>query len=219
MGLPKGTDRRSATIVLLGGDGIGPEVVMAGRTVLEAVARLWGRSFKLVEGLIGGVAMEATGQPLPPATLKACRAAHAVLLGAVGGPRWDDPSAKVRPEQGLLGLRRGLSLFANIRPVRAIPEIGHASPIKPEVLRGTDLVVVRELTGGVYFGKKTRSGSRASERASDLCVYTTARDCPGHPGRGRAGTAPAKAAPFGGQSQYHGNVTPMAAGSDPGHGT
>ncbi len=163
-----------AMIALLPGDGIGPEVVSAAREVLEATATLFGHTLELVEALIGGAAIDATGVPLPPETLALCQRADAVLLGAVGGPKWDDPTAAVRPEQGLLELRRALGLFANLRPVVSHPVLGRASPLKPEVLAGVDLVVVRELTGGIYFGTKSLERTGAGERATDVCTYTTA---------------------------------------------
>jgi len=163
---------RRATIALLPGDGIGPEVVAAAKAVLEAVAREFGHDFSFREGQIGGVAIDATGEPLPPSTLAACRDADAVLLGAVGGPRWD--SGPVRPERGLLDLRRALGVFANIRPIVVWPEAAHASPLKGDRLQGVDFVVVRELTGGIYFGEKTLEGPGGAERATDLCAYSTA---------------------------------------------
>ena len=158
-----------AMIVLLPGDGIGPDVTAAARQVLEAVADKFGHRFTFREELIGGAAIDACGDPLPPATVESCEACDAVLLGAVGGPKWSDPNAKVRPEQGLLKLRSTLGVYANIRPVRIYDELAAASPIKPELLDGVDLIVVRELTGGIYFGEKTRDESSAS----DLCVYNT----------------------------------------------
>lgn len=142
-----------AHIVLLPGDGIGPEVVAAGRQVLEAIAGLCGHQFSFEEYRIGGCAIDAEGTPLSETTLRACQTADAVLLGAVGGPKWDDPSAAIRPEQGLLGLRKGMGVFANLRPVKAYPALAAASPLKPEKLAGVDLLVVRELTGGLYFGQ------------------------------------------------------------------
>ncbi|MEO8213112.1 MAG: 3-isopropylmalate dehydrogenase [Myxococcales bacterium] len=157
-----------AVLVVLPGDGIGPEVVAEGLKVLSAVARTFGHEFVTRDALIGGAAIDATGTALPEATLKACLDADAVLLGAVGGPRWDDPKAKVRPEQGLLAIRKGLGLYANLRPVTVNPKLLGASTLRPEVLAGVDMIVVRELTGGIYFGEKTREG----DRASDLCVYT-----------------------------------------------
>src|SRR5690242_3649044 len=141
-----------ADIVVLPGDGIGPEVTAAAVAVLRAVARVHGHRFDLHEHAIGGAAIDASGEPLPAATLAACRAADAVLLGAVGGPKWSDPNAKVRPEQGLLALRKGLGLYANLRPVQPHAATLGAAPIKPHLLAGVDLVVVRELTGGIYFG-------------------------------------------------------------------
>jgi len=157
-----------AKIVVLGGDGIGPEVTREAVRALQAVAKRFGHEFTFEEQLIGGAAMDATGSPLPDATTRACQSANAVLLGAVGGPKWSDPNAKVRPEQGLLAIRKALGLFANLRPVTLHPALLDASTIKPEILRGTDIMVVRELTGGIYFGEKTRT----ENSASDLCTYT-----------------------------------------------
>ena len=157
-----------AQIVVLAGDGIGPEVTHEGVRVLEAVASRFGHDFKFEAHLIGGAAIDASQTALPTATVSACGSADAVLLGAVGGPKWSDPSAKVRPEQGLLAIRKALGLFANLRPVTLHPALLDASPVKPEVLKGTDIVVVRELTGGIYFGEKHRT----ADSASDLCTYT-----------------------------------------------
>ncbi|HEX2586343.1 MAG TPA: 3-isopropylmalate dehydrogenase [Steroidobacteraceae bacterium] len=157
-----------ATIVVLAGDGIGPEVTREGVRVLQAIGKKFGHEFHTADHLIGGAAIDATGTALPAETEAACKKADAVLLGAVGGPKWSDPSAKVRPEQGLLAIRKALGLFANLRPVTLIPELIDASTIKPEVLKGTDIMVVRELTGGIYFGEKTRTETSAS----DLCTYT-----------------------------------------------
>ena len=160
-------------VVLLPGDGIGPEVVAEARSVLDAAAARFGLALSYDEHLIGGCAIDATGQPLPEATLAACQEADAVLLGAVGGPRWDDPQAPVRPEQGLLGLRKGLDLFANLRPVRPHPALAAASPLKEERLRGVDIMVVRELTGGIYFGTpRRREPFAGGVRAIDTMVYT-----------------------------------------------
>ncbi|MCD9032121.1 3-isopropylmalate dehydrogenase [Luteimonas sp. Y-2-2-4F] len=159
-----------ADIVVLPGDGIGPEVTAAAVAVLRAVADRHGHRFAFAEHDIGGIAIDRHGEPLPEATLAACRGADAVLLGAVGGPKWSDPNAPVRPEQGLLALRRGLDLYANLRPVQPHPATLGAAPIKPHLLAGVDLLVVRELTGGIYFGDKTRDAGSAS----DLCRYTVA---------------------------------------------
>jgi len=158
-----------ASIVVLAGDGIGPEVLGQATRVLAATAGRFGHRFDLQHALVGGIALDQTGAPLPDETLSLCRQADAVLLGAVGGPKWGT-AAKVRPEQGLLALRKGLGLYANLRPVRLFPQLIAASPLKPEVLAGVDLLVVRELTGGLYFGAKRREG----DRALDECVYTTA---------------------------------------------
>ncbi len=163
----------SAIIAVLAGDGVGPEVANAARAVLDAVARKSSRRFEFVESLIGGAAIDATGSPLPTDTVAACKRADAVLLGAVGGPKWDDPSATVRPEQGLLAIRKALALFANIRPTRVHPSTAAASPLKPDRLAGVDLVFVRELTGGIYFGAKKLEAVGTGERASDECSYTT----------------------------------------------
>jgi 3-isopropylmalate dehydrogenase len=163
----------TATIALLPGDGIGPEVVAEARRVLEAVGESAGVSFAFEEALIGGAAIDATGAPLPDDTVALCKRADAVLLGAVGGPQWDNPAAPVRPEQGLLGIRRALGLFANLRPVAPHPALADASPLKPERLAGVDLVVVRELTGGIYFGVKGTYGYPGRERARDVCAYST----------------------------------------------
>ena len=157
-----------AHIAVLPGDGIGPEVVAQARRVLEAIATRFGHVFTWSERSIGGAALDACGHPLPAETLAACRAADAILLGAVGGPRWDDPNLPLHPEHGLLRLRKELGLFANVRPVSLLPSLIAASPIKAELLVGVDIVVVRELTGGIYFGEKQRGDGWAS----DLCVYS-----------------------------------------------
>jgi 3-isopropylmalate dehydrogenase len=164
----------SLSVAVLPGDGIGPEVIAEGVRVLRAVGSRWNHCFELREGLIGGCALDARGTPLPEETLKLCRAADAVLLGAVGGPRWDDPNAKQRPEQGLLGLRKELGVYANLRPVTVHPSLIAASPLRPERLKGVDFVFVRELTGGMYFGEKRRERVDGGERAIDVCTYTTA---------------------------------------------
>ncbi len=155
-------------VALLTGDGIGPEVVAAAIEVCDALCP---GQFQFTEHLFGGASIDANGVAMTEQTLAACAAADAVLLGAVGGPKWDstDPDAP-RPEQGLLGMRKGLGLYANLRPVRVIPALADASPLRPERIEGTDLLVVRELTGGIYFGERQRT----SEMASDLCIYSVA---------------------------------------------
>src|SRR4051794_22278906 len=155
------------TVVTLPGDGIGPEVLASALAVLDAVAP----DLEYPEQPFGGAAIDAHGTALTDAPLQACKGADAVLLAAVGGPKWDttDPDA-ARPEQGLLGLRKGLGLFANLRPVKPIPALYDASPLRRERIEGTDLLVVRELTGGIYFGEKQRD----AQMASDLCAYTVA---------------------------------------------
>ena len=161
------------TIAVLPGDGIGPEVIAEGERVIRAVGQRWGHHFELRFGLIGGCALDARGTPLPEETVKLCLASDAVLLGAVGGPRWDDPNAKQRPEQGLLGLRKALGVYANLRPVTVHPSLVPVSPLRPERLEGVDFVFVRELTGGIYFGEKRRERINGYERAVDVCTYTT----------------------------------------------
>ncbi len=162
-----------ATIAVLRGDGIGPEVVAEGLKVLEAVGRKYGHTFDFLEGLIGGIAIDETGGPLPEATLATCKGSDAVLLGAVGGPKWSDPRAPVRPEQGLLGLRGELGLFANLRPVKVYPALAGASTLKPEVVSTVDLLILRELTGGAYFGKpQGQTGEAPHRSAVDTMAYT-----------------------------------------------
>lgn len=156
-----------AHIAVLPGDGIGPEVIAEGLRVLRAVAARFGHDFELTEAPFGGVAIDLHGDGLPPATLDLCRKADGVLLGAIGGPKWG-PSAPVRPEAALLRLRAELGVYANLRPVKVMPALRDASSIKPEVLDGVDLLFVRELTGGLYFGRK----SREADRAVDECAYT-----------------------------------------------
>jgi 3-isopropylmalate dehydrogenase len=159
-----------ARIAVLAGDGVGPEVIAEAERCLRAVAQLCGHTFELIPAPFGGAAIDAVAAPLPQATLQLCLSADAVLLGAVGGPKWSAPGANVRPEQGLLRLRRELGVYANLRPVRVHPALLDASTLKAEVVNGVDLIFVRELTGGIYFGTKQRS----ADGASDLCTYTVA---------------------------------------------
>ncbi|MEM1205693.1 MAG: 3-isopropylmalate dehydrogenase [Acidobacteriota bacterium] len=163
---------RTYRIALLPGDGIGPEVVEGARRVLEAVADRADLDFRFEVAAVGGAAIDAYGSPLPAPTLDLCRSCDAVLLGAVGGPQWSDPSASVRPEQGLLSLRRELGLFANLRPIPVFPELQGLTPLRPEVLAGVDLLVVRELTGGLYFGPRKEQG--ADSDAWDTLLYSEA---------------------------------------------
>ena len=158
-----------AKIAVIAGDGIGPEVIAEGTRVLERVAKKFGHDFQLSAAPFGGAAIDLTGDPLPRTTLDECLSADAVLLGAIGGPKWG-PSSPVRPEQGLLRIRRELGVYANLRPIKLHPALRDSSAIKPEVLDGVDLVFVRELTGGIYFGEKTRTATHAS----DLCTYSVA---------------------------------------------
>ena len=159
-----------ARIAVIAGDGIGPEVITEALRVLEAVCRRHGHEFALEQLPFGGTAIDQFGDPLPPATLQTCLAADAVLLGAIGGPKWSSPQAKVRPEAGLLRLRQELGVYANLRPVAVHPALRSVSSLKPELLEGVDLIFVRELTGGIYFGPKTRD----ADKATDLCTYTRA---------------------------------------------
>jgi 3-isopropylmalate dehydrogenase len=157
-----------ALIAVLAGDGIGGEVTAEAQRTLENVASRFEHQFEFAPALIGGAAIDAVGEALPPATLALAARADAILLGAVGGPKWSDPNARVRPEQGLLQLRKALGLFANLRPVAPHPALLDASPLKAELLHGVDIMVVRELTGGIYFGEKTRTATEAT----DLCRYS-----------------------------------------------
>jgi 3-isopropylmalate dehydrogenase len=156
-----------ARIAVIAGDGIGPEVVDEGMRVLDRVAKKFGHEFEMKCAPFGGAAIDLCGDPLPKETLDECLTADGVLLGAIGGPKWG-PSSSVRPEQGLLRIRRELGVYANLRPIKLHPALRDSSAIKPEVLDGVDLVFVRELTGGIYFGEKTRTATTAT----DLCSYS-----------------------------------------------
>ncbi len=158
-------------IAVLPGDGIGSEVIAEAEKVLQAVSERFGHQFVLEYGLVGGAAMAATGHPLPAETLALCKSAHAILFGAVGDPRYDDPRSPVRPEQAILGLRKELGLFANLRPVWVHPALADASPVRPDRVDGVDFIIVRELTGGIYFGQPRVEGT---EQAVDTMVYTRA---------------------------------------------
>jgi 3-isopropylmalate dehydrogenase len=159
-------------IAAIPGDGVGPEVVGAARRVLDAAGRAFGFAIDWTEYLVGGAAIDAHGVAIRPQDVDACGTADAVLLGAVGGPRWDDPSAAVRPEQALFALRSGLGLYANLRPVTVHPSIASASPVRAELLEGVDLLIVRELTGGIYFGERQEAAGPPGERtARDTLPY------------------------------------------------
>jgi 3-isopropylmalate dehydrogenase len=157
-----------ASIAVLPGDGIGPEVVAEAVRCLQAVAQRYGHQWALTEAPVGAAAIAATGVPLPPHTLALAKSSDAILFGAIGDPRYADPSLTIRPEQAILQLRQELGLFANLRPVVPVPAVLDASPLRPELLAGVDILVIRELTGGIYFGAKTRTDNQAT----DLCVYT-----------------------------------------------
>jgi 3-isopropylmalate dehydrogenase len=161
-------------ITLLPGDGIGPEIMAIAVEILQAIAAPFDLGFEFTTALMGGAAIDATGEPLPAATLEACRSSDAVLLAAIGGPKWDTQPRQLRPETGLLGLRSGLELFANLRPAKILPQLLDASSLKPEVVSGVDIMVVRELTGGIYFGQprgifKAETGE---QRGVNTMVYS-----------------------------------------------
>jgi 3-isopropylmalate dehydrogenase len=159
-------------VVAIPGDGVGPEVVEAARRVVDAAGRRFGFAVDWTEVLAGGAAIDAYGVAIRDEDVETCRAADAILLGAVGGPKWSDPSAPVRPEQALFALRGGLGLFANLRPVKVHPALVSSSPLRPELLEGVDLLIVRELTGGVYFGERQEAGEQEGERrAVDTMPY------------------------------------------------
>ncbi len=162
-------------ILVLKGDGIGPEVVGEALQVLKIIARRSAVDLEFKEGLIGGHALDTAGTPLPDDVLKLAQDSDAILLGAVGGPKWDLPNAEKRPEQALLGLRKALGLFANVRPVKTFKELMAASPLKPEVVSGVDVVIIRELTGGIYYGKPSEKRmAKDGREAVDTCFYTEA---------------------------------------------
>ena len=162
-----------AKIVLLPGDGIGPEVVAEGERVLNAVAKQFGHSFEMTSYPMGGNAIDSHGTALPDETLEACQDSAAILLGAVGGPKWDDPNAKVRPEQGLLKARKELKLFANLRPIKTYSALLDSSPLKREIVEGVDILFLRELTGGIYFGDSGRREHPSGEEAYNEMKYST----------------------------------------------
>ena len=160
-------------LAVLPGDGVGPEVTSEAIKVLQSIGNRFGHDFDLHYGLVGGVAIDETGTALPQDTLKMCRNCNAVLFGAVGGPKWDDPQAKVRPEDGLLALRKGLGLFANLRPVKVFPMLIDSTNLKPGVVKGVDLIFVRELTGGLYFARPKRQWRTSrGRRATDTLTYS-----------------------------------------------
>ncbi|MBL8155628.1 MAG: 3-isopropylmalate dehydrogenase [Anaerolineae bacterium] len=159
-----------ATIAVLSGDGIGPEVTSQAIIVLQKIAAKYGHDFIFNEAPMGGIAIDQFGDPCPDSTIRACEAADAILLGAVGGPKWSDPTAPVRPEQGLLKVRKHFDLFANLRPVKAYPALAQHTPLRPELLEGVDLLFVRELTGGIYFGPRQEQGD--GDTAYDTELYT-----------------------------------------------
>ena len=162
-----------ATIAILGGDGIGPEVVAESMKVLDAISVKFDHDFNLKNEMIGGCAIDKFGTALPDQTLETCNNSDAIILGAVGGPKWDDPAAKTRPEDGILAVRKSLGLFANLRPVKVYPALINSSPIKPNFLKGVDMMVLRELTGGLYFGKpKKRWNTSQGRRGVDTLKYT-----------------------------------------------
>ncbi len=165
---------RMYKIAVLPGDGIGVEIVPEAVKVLQAVGKKYGLEFEFSEALIGGAAYDEVGHPLPPATLELCRRSDAVLLGAIGGPKWDNLPVELRPEIGaLLPLRKELELYANLRPCILFPSLLHASTLKEEVISGVDILVIRELTGGLYFGEKKREKTPDGEKATDILTYST----------------------------------------------
>jgi 3-isopropylmalate dehydrogenase len=163
----------NAQLVILAGDGIGPEVAAEARKVLERIAAKFGHHFQFTEGLIGGCAIDSTGEALPDSTLEMCRSAKGILLGAVGGPKWDNPNAKTRPEAGLLKIRKELGLFANLRPITVSRHLVSAAPLKQEIVEGVDILFFRELTGGLYFGKSGKeTGGPQGDVAYNTMIYS-----------------------------------------------
>jgi 3-isopropylmalate dehydrogenase len=163
----------NVSIAVLPGDGIGPEVIAESIKVLKAIESRFNHKFNLNNGIIGGIALDTLGVALPKETMAMCQSCDAVLFGAVGGPKWDDPQAKVRATDGILELRKGLSLFANLRPVKVTPTLVNSTPLKPEIVKGVDLLVVRELTGGLYFGQPKKQWRNQSGRhAVDTMLYS-----------------------------------------------
>ncbi len=160
-----------ATITVLPGDGIGVEVTDKAVAVLSKIATIYNHEFIFHDALMGGIAIDKTGNPLPDETIKLCEQSDAILLGAVGGPKWSDPTASVRPEQGLLKIRQHFKLFANLRPVKAYPALAKYAPLRPELLENVDLLFVRELTGGIYFGQRQEQGD--GKQSYDTLFYTT----------------------------------------------
>ncbi len=160
-------------IAVLPGDGIGPEVIAEAVKVLDAVGRRFGHSFNLERGRVGGNAIDDFGTPLPDATVELCNESDAILFGAVGGPKWDDPDASTRPEDGILAIRKSLGLFANLRPVKVYPALINSSPIKPSLLQGVDMIVLRELTGGLYFAQPKRRWEEEGGRMGVDTLYYT----------------------------------------------
>ncbi|MBN1189880.1 MAG: 3-isopropylmalate dehydrogenase [Dehalococcoidales bacterium] len=160
-------------LAVLPGDGVGPDIIVEAIKVLEAVGKKYGHNFELTRGLIGGVAIAAEGTALSDETLAMCKSKDAVLFGAVGDPRYDAPTAKIHPEDGILAIRKGLGLFANLRPVKLYSQLVNATPLKPEIVKGTDFIVVRELTGGLYFGRPKRQWTTSrGRRAVDSMAYS-----------------------------------------------
>jgi 3-isopropylmalate dehydrogenase len=160
-------------LAVLPGDGVGPDVMAEGIKTLEAIGKKFGHDFELTHGLIGGVAIDAEGTALSEDTLEMCKSKDAVLFGAVGDPRYDSPTAKIHPEDGILAIRKGLGLFANLRPVKLYPQLNDSTPLKPEIVKGTDFIVIRELTGGLYFGRPKRQWTTTrGRRAVDTMAYS-----------------------------------------------